>query len=88
MKAKTAAEFWEERFKELPRTDTEKLAVAMMTEYADYVCNKQTIYICGKCQKEMKYWNGCKMGAYGVDIENCEDPQYKCICGNKFYIMQ
>ena len=33
----------------------------------------------------MKYWNGCKMGAYGVDIENCEDPQYKCICGNKFY---
>ena len=49
MKNETAAEYWRSRFGEEPRTDAEKLAVAMMTEYADYVCNKQTIYICGKC---------------------------------------
>uniref|UniRef100_A0A6H2A6I7 Uncharacterized protein n=1 Tax=viral metagenome TaxID=1070528 RepID=A0A6H2A6I7_9ZZZZ len=36
----TAAEFWEERFKESPQNDAEKLAVAMMTEYADYVYAK------------------------------------------------
>ena len=33
VKHKTAAEFWEKRFGESPRTDSEKLAVAMMTEY-------------------------------------------------------
>ena len=40
VKHETAAEFWEERFGESPRTDAEKLAVAMMTEYADYVYAK------------------------------------------------
>ena len=38
-----------------------------------------------KCGKMMKYWDGCAMGAYGVDYENCEGPQYKCECGNKVY---
>ena len=37
VKHKTAAEFWKERFGESPQNDAEKLAVAMMTEYADYV---------------------------------------------------
>ena len=40
VKHKTAAEFWEERFGESPQNDAEKLAVAMMTEYADYVCSQ------------------------------------------------
>lgn len=44
------------------------------------------IFVCGKCRIKMEYWDGCAMGAYGVDIENCDDPQYKCSCGNSFYI--
>ena len=33
VKHKSALEFWEERFGESPQNDSEKLAVAMMTEY-------------------------------------------------------
>ena len=43
MRNKTAAEFWKERFGESPKNDSEKLAVAMMTEYADYVRRQQTV---------------------------------------------
>ena len=39
-KTNSAREYWHSRFGEEPRTDTEKLAVAMMTEYADYVYAK------------------------------------------------
>lgn len=39
-----------------------------------------------KCGKMMKYWDGCCMGAHGVDYEGCEDPQYKCECGNVVYL--
>lgn len=31
---KTATKFWQEKFNELPQNDAEKLAVAMMAEYA------------------------------------------------------
>lgn len=34
---KTAKEFWTERFGEKPKTDSEKLAVAMMGLYKDYI---------------------------------------------------
>jgi DnaJ-domain-containing protein 1 len=33
---KTATEFWTEKFGEKPKTDSEKLACAMMHEYAEY----------------------------------------------------
>lgn len=33
----TATEFWEKKFGEKPQTDVEKLAVAMMAEYGDYL---------------------------------------------------
>ena len=36
---------------------------------------------CKKCGQSMKLHDGCVMGAYGVDIENCRDPIYKCKCG-------
>ena len=32
---KTAKEFWKEKFNEYPQTDADKLAVAMMQEYAN-----------------------------------------------------
>jgi hypothetical protein len=32
----TAREYWKEKFGEYPQNDAEKLAVAMMAEYADY----------------------------------------------------
>ena len=34
---KTAKEFWEEKFDESPQSDADKLAVAMMAEYGDYI---------------------------------------------------
>ena len=52
----TAAEFWEERFKELPQNESEKLAVAMMTEYADYVYAKFIKATCGICKDCKYYW--------------------------------
>lgn len=33
---KSATEYWEEKFDEPPQNDLEKLAIAMMAEYADY----------------------------------------------------
>ena len=36
MKTKTATEYWKTQFDEMPKTDADKLAVAMMQEYADY----------------------------------------------------
>jgi len=38
----TAKEFWKERFGEEPQTDSEKLAVTMMSEYADYFSQIET----------------------------------------------
>lgn len=32
---KTASQLWKDRFRELPQTDSDKLAVAMMAEYAE-----------------------------------------------------
>lgn len=34
---KTAREFWFDKFGEYPQNDQEKLAVAMMAQYAEYV---------------------------------------------------
>jgi len=38
---KTAKEFWEEKFDESPQSDADKLAVAMMTEYAESLLKKE-----------------------------------------------
>lgn len=48
---------------------------------------KNTDFIC-HCGKVMKFWDGHVAGPHGVDIENCEDPQYKCKCGNKVYLSE
>ena len=37
---KTAKEFWKGKFDELQQNDTEKLAVTMMAEYANYVSSQ------------------------------------------------
>ena len=37
---------------------------------------------CNKCGQKMQFNDGCVMGAYGVDYENCADPVYVCRCGN------
>jgi len=34
---KTATQYWQEKFGELPQTDSDKLAVAMMAEYLEHV---------------------------------------------------
>lgn len=36
----SAKEFWKEKFKEYPQSDANKLAVAMMAEYAEYSCKE------------------------------------------------
>lgn len=49
----TAKEFWEKRFGESPKTDSEKLAVAMMAEYAEF---KENLFSkkCPNSGKELK----------------------------------
>lgn len=37
VKLKRAIEFWEERYGEKPKTDSEILAVAMMAMYGEYI---------------------------------------------------
>lgn len=39
---KTAKQFWYDQFGEYPQNDQEKLAVAMMAQYAEYVKRELT----------------------------------------------
>jgi len=37
---------------------------------------------CDKCGCAMELDCGIATGPHGIDIENCRDPRYICICGN------
>lgn len=41
-----------------------------------------------KCGKMMQWNDGCVMGAYGPDTENCRDPFYYCECGNEVEVSE
>ena len=41
-----------------------------------------------KCGKMMRWNDGCVMGAYGPDTENCRDPFYYCECGNEVEVSE
>lgn len=54
----TAKEFWKEKFGEYPQTDSDKLAVAMMAEYAESKINilsKKLLVKCPNCGQELKF---------------------------------
>ena len=40
---KTAKEYWKERFNEYPQSDSDKLAVVMMQEYAQEVVKNNAV---------------------------------------------
>lgn len=41
-----------------------------------------------KCGKMMQWNNGCVMGAYGPDTENCREPFFYCECGNEVEVSE
>ena len=67
-----AREFWKERFGEYPQTDADRLAVAMMAEYADSIVRSPDVsydelitfamYLCGHNREDIeqmyKDWKG------------------------------
>ena len=83
---KTAKEFWQEKFDELPQNDLERLAVTMMREYADYFSSQLEPRVikknagvdcnnCYECLKDKKEENGLPKVATRMIL--CP------ICGNK-----
>ena len=61
---KTAREFWKDKWGEYPKNDAERLAIAMMAEYAAHVLEEKL-----KDNREMYlnmqyYYEYCKMKEY------------------------
>jgi len=60
----TAKEYWKKRFNEYPKTDSDKLAVAMMAEYAEEI-NKEIKELREKLEKSEhtnNYYDSIKIG--------------------------
>ena len=60
---KTAKNFWREKFEEFPQTDADKLAVAMMQEYANDAVNEILTKI-AKTGNDLK-----EMGVFKIDVK-------------------
>jgi len=73
----TATEYWTKRFGKPPKKDSEKLAVAMMAEYADHLFEDEN-------KDPYSYWPQCDVqGCKGVSSSggsHWRDTGYWSIC--------